>query len=319
MIVFALVLIGVVLALRMLYVEARPDGPRALLTAATGWLPAARAEWGRAMLAELERVSGRRARWGFAVGCSRAVLHAALLSGRPPISVAAAILVVAGGTGAGIAATSPELRLFAIVFAVELAVCGWLAWLRRPAAATSPVLRGGVLLGVVGCVALCVYTVAKYPRVGSDPTHLFSIFLATVLTAYLWMGWSMRAQRHAGIGAAALATLWTVAAVAGGRFPGVVVGVAAGILLIAGLLVGRAGGARAGAICGLWMGLGGAVSLFVVGMISSLASGNAVDDDLGALIVQLLGMPLSAVLITTLGAMISGRSHGLYQHAQQSQ
>jgi hypothetical protein len=46
------------------------SGPRALTRFAVAALPATRAEWGQAMLSELEHVEGRGARWRFALGCA---------------------------------------------------------------------------------------------------------------------------------------------------------------------------------------------------------------------------------------------------------
>src|SRR5262252_4136296 len=48
------------------------DAPARLLGWATGLLAADRAEWGQAMLGELDRLEGRAPRWRFAAGCSAA-------------------------------------------------------------------------------------------------------------------------------------------------------------------------------------------------------------------------------------------------------
>jgi hypothetical protein len=48
----------------------RRDAPRALAWLALAALPAARAEWGRAMSSELAHIDGRGARWRFALGCA---------------------------------------------------------------------------------------------------------------------------------------------------------------------------------------------------------------------------------------------------------
>ena len=45
------------------------DAPARLLGWAAGLLAADRAEWGQAMLGELDRLDGRGRRWRFAAGC----------------------------------------------------------------------------------------------------------------------------------------------------------------------------------------------------------------------------------------------------------
>ena len=50
---------------------ARGDVPERLLRWAAGLLSAQRAEWGQAMLGELDHIDGRSRRWRFAVGASR--------------------------------------------------------------------------------------------------------------------------------------------------------------------------------------------------------------------------------------------------------
>jgi hypothetical protein len=46
------------------------DRPARLLGVAVSFLGPGRAEWGRAMAAELAQVHGRLARWRFALGCA---------------------------------------------------------------------------------------------------------------------------------------------------------------------------------------------------------------------------------------------------------
>jgi hypothetical protein len=50
------------------------DAPRLLLTIAVRRMPAERAEWGEAMLAELAHIQNPTARWRFALGCTRVAL-----------------------------------------------------------------------------------------------------------------------------------------------------------------------------------------------------------------------------------------------------
>ena len=74
------------------------DVPERLLLAANALLPADRAEWGRAMAAELAHLSGRSQRWRFALGCARASL---LVPVREP--GARPIVLAVGAAAAGAA------------------------------------------------------------------------------------------------------------------------------------------------------------------------------------------------------------------------
>src|SRR6266567_1286614 len=74
------------------------DMPTRLLRWAAGLLSAQRAEWGQAMLGELDHLDGRAKRWRFAVGCVGAAL---LLPpwGRAAAGVWAMIVLAAGAVG----------------------------------------------------------------------------------------------------------------------------------------------------------------------------------------------------------------------------
>jgi len=81
MFIVALLLGGIVVAMIMRYHQTAPadpasrsDAPARLLGWATGLLAADRAEWGQAMLGELDRLEGRAPRWRFAAGCSAAAM-----------------------------------------------------------------------------------------------------------------------------------------------------------------------------------------------------------------------------------------------------
>ena len=60
------------------------DAPARLLGWAIGLLAADRAEWGQAMLGELDRLDGRAPRWRFAAGCSSAAMVLPPGAGPPP-------------------------------------------------------------------------------------------------------------------------------------------------------------------------------------------------------------------------------------------
>ena len=103
--VFMMCPVGIGVALLRRYARAVPAGPAArgdvperLLQWAAGLLSAQRAEWGQAMLGELDHIDGRGRRWRFAVGCAGAVL---LLPpwGRAAAAVWAMAALAAGATG----------------------------------------------------------------------------------------------------------------------------------------------------------------------------------------------------------------------------
>jgi hypothetical protein len=308
----------------------RADAARSLLARVVRWLPAHRSDWGLAMLAELDRVEGRTARWRFALGCARVAVSAALTRLRPVRGLAVA--AGAGAVGAVIYTASAQLRVFAVVFAAELAACGLLASI-RPAGGTGSraavgwTMRLGLLFGVAACLGLGVYGVVRYPGAGDDPTHLFAIYFATVLTGYVWLAlFPPRSATAAGpgrryglAGAATLAAVWglgLVAAVYFGQDPlSGYVWVAALLAFVwVGVLAGRSTGRPdAGVASGLSAGLAGAVSLFVIGMAGTLATvGDApparatyvVSDNLGGLIVMLLLLPFIGVSLTSFGSLL---------------
>lgn len=317
------------------------DMPRAILAAAVRWLPAERAEWGLAMLAELDRIADPRQRWRFALGGVRVALVAAAAAVRFwPVRVLLSG-ACAGAVGAVIYTASAQLRVFAVVLAAELAVCGVLASIRingiggsdhrRPAAA-GLAMRLGLLAGVAGCVGLGVYSIVRYPAAGDDPTHLFAVFFATVLVGYVWLllfppAAAMAdapARRFGLIGAAALAAVWGLGLAAAVLFgqdllSGYVWAIALLAFLGIGILAGRATGrAEVGLATGVWAGLAGALSLFVIGMAGTLATvGDApparanwvVSDNLGGLIIMLLMLPVIGLSLTMLGSLLGASGH----------
>jgi hypothetical protein len=129
------------------------DGPARLLGWAAGLLAADRAEWGQAMLGELDRLDGRARRWRFAAGCSAAAM---VLPPWGRAAAAAGLLSVVAAGGLGLLAfasihyglgRSPGTWVFAaIVFAI---LAGYLlgagSLLRRPGVA-GPGLTGGLFV-----------------------------------------------------------------------------------------------------------------------------------------------------------------------------
>ena len=129
------------------------DAPARLLGWATGLLGADRAEWGQAMLGELDRLEGRAPRWRFAAGCSAASM---ILPpwGRAAAAAGSLAAVAAGGLGVfafasihyGLGRSAGTWIGAAILFAI---LAGYLlaggSLLRRPGVA-GPGLAGGLLV-----------------------------------------------------------------------------------------------------------------------------------------------------------------------------
>jgi hypothetical protein len=109
----------------------RDDVPERLLGWAAGLLSARRAEWGQAMLGELDHIEGRGQRWRFAAGCAGAAT--AGLGGA---------VVVRYGLGTGGWVTAAVMLIFLAGFALAASVL-----LRRPGIAL-PGLLGGLLVAV---------------------------------------------------------------------------------------------------------------------------------------------------------------------------
>ena len=155
--IFMMCPVGIAVALLRRYAWAGPaargDGPERLLRWAAGLLSARRAEWGQAMLGELDHIEGRGLRWRFAAGCAGAAL---LL---PPWGRAAAAvwtMVVAAAGAAGIyASVAVRYRLgtgdwvFAVIMLVFLVSFTLAAatLLRRPGVAL-PGLLGGLFVAL---------------------------------------------------------------------------------------------------------------------------------------------------------------------------
>ena len=155
--IFMMCPVGIAVALLRRYAWAGPaargDGPERLLRWAAGLLSARRAEWGQAMLGELDHIEGRGPRWRFAAGCAGAAL---LL---PPWGRAAAAvwtMVVAAAGAAGIyASVAVRYRLgtgdwvFAVIMLVFLVSFTLAAatLLRRPGVAL-PGLLGGLFVAL---------------------------------------------------------------------------------------------------------------------------------------------------------------------------
>jgi hypothetical protein len=130
------------------------DVPVRLLRWAVGLLSAQRAEWGQAMLGELDHIEGRGPRWRFTAGCTGAAL---LLPpwGRAAAAVWAMVALAASAAGLyGSLAVRDGLGTGAWVFAVIMLVflvsftLAAIVLLRRPGVAV-PGLLGGLFVTLV--------------------------------------------------------------------------------------------------------------------------------------------------------------------------
>jgi hypothetical protein len=73
--------------------RAGDDPGRRFLSLAVRGLPADRVDWGQAMLAELDQVQGRRARWEFSLGCAWAAGRIRVQSPEPGGAVLRAVIL----------------------------------------------------------------------------------------------------------------------------------------------------------------------------------------------------------------------------------
>ena len=213
--VFMMCPVGIGVALLRRYARAVPaapaargDVPEQLLRWAAGLLSAQRAEWGQAMLGELDHIDGLGRRWRFAAGCAGAVL---LLPpwGRAAAAVWAMVAVAAGATG----------LYAAVVVRHRLGVFGWV-WgviilvflvsytlaasvlLRRPAVAI-PGLLGGLFV-TLAWLAIQRFTFAGVIAPMTAPSARLVVIGAPLLVGVagtLWGGSAVDGRRIAQLAA----------------------------------------------------------------------------------------------------------------------
>jgi len=244
MFVVALLIGGIGVALIMRYRQtaamAAPaggsDAPARLLGWATGLLDADRAEWGQAMLGELDRLEGRAPRWRFAAGCSAASM---ILPpwGRAAAAAGSLAAVAAGGLGVfafasihyGMGRSVGTWVFAAILFAI---LAGYLlaggSLLRRPGVA-GPGLAGGLFVAAAW-LAVSGWGFGRFlgPITMPGALPLLVIVVPAVVGAggTLWAGSAVAGRRvarlaavSAGLGLYLYGAL-TVAAIGAGGPPG---------------------------------------------------------------------------------------------------
>jgi len=280
--------------------EQKPEGtdhesdlPRRTLSAITALTSAGRGDWGRAMLAELGQVTGREARWRFALGSARAVLappgtRALGLIPLAAVAAAVAIHLLAPATGIVAAVALPGFPALLVLAAARSEP-------PRPAEAAGRAAQVIAVAGIVACPVLAIREYTLYPgngagsaapETGAIMTFIFSAELACYLLIVLWRPGLLGASRHSGLPglAAALAISWVFVAhqPPGGQSDNpvidpVVLATAAGILLGAGALAalphllrrGKDHGALAGLAEVMWGVLLSGPAAFIANVLTT--------------------------------------------------
>ncbi len=163
--------------LRAAPADANGDRASRALTLAIGALPAGRADWGNAMLAELGEVRGGQARWRFSLGCSRTALaltvrDTVLARDRSGHGVRAVVLggIVAALVLAGYGLVRyPGLRSWASVGFLLVVLIGYASCAlslsrgttRRASTARRNGLLGGLAVGAAWLVILAPTSLLK--------------------------------------------------------------------------------------------------------------------------------------------------------------
>lgn len=148
----------------------RRDLAYRLLAAAVTTMRPGRRDWGQAMLAELDRVHSPGERTRFALGAARVALFPPRAT--PPWwAVPLGLAVRAVVAGAAIHALAPAAGPAPAVLTALPAAGAW-GMLTMPALAGRPgdgvlAAQAAVAAGIMGCLALALATVERYPQVMS--------------------------------------------------------------------------------------------------------------------------------------------------------
>jgi hypothetical protein len=183
-----------------------------------------------------------------------------------------------------------------------------------------------MLAALTGCLAVTGYVAVAHPAAVRDPSYAYSLVLAAVLTGYLGMALTPprftiaypRTRRLAPLTAFAAATPWImtpiIAAHHGPDLSRYAWPATLTVILAACTLAGAVGRSRQAAIeTGLWAGMISALLRFTTGVPVLLAAnppapdGPAISDHLGASISMLLLLPVSTVILGTIGGALGNR------------
>jgi hypothetical protein len=178
------------------------------LELASAWTPAGRRDWTRAMLAELDQITGTGARWRFAIGAAQVALI-------PPASGRLAAVVLAALATAAAAIIHVMLPgsgpLAAIAIPGLPALGGWFALARPHPSRQVSVIGGAVqviaVAGVMACVVLLLRQSVLYPGqsgnsgawIGQVMTVIFAAGPATYLLLILRRPGPLGSGRHSGL------------------------------------------------------------------------------------------------------------------------
>lgn len=213
------------------------DLPSRVLAVAVRLLPADRAQWGRAMVAELSHLHGRSSRRRFVVGCLRAVLQAPRGQDAPGRALVGVVVSAAVGcvglvsyglvhypglrTGTGVwVATAAFLAAVVVYLLTAVVVVGRLT---GPCRRVLPlVLLGGPAITVLWLLVGTAATSSSVP--GVLPVVLIPLGSLALGGAAAWRGRSAAAGRQVVLLAALLAGMllflgWAGAAVVTGGQP----------------------------------------------------------------------------------------------------
>jgi hypothetical protein len=184
------------------------DAPRRIVALAARALPSARADWGAAMVAELDHVDGRGARWRFALGCARVAAFRA-----PAREMAVAVAAVAALVGYGFVRWPGMVADDVVVGAIHLAVLVLLlaAYLR---ASVSP-----AAVGWAGLLVAALWAASDVMRTLSVPG---AITMAAVAAVGALAGLALVGARARGVGAGARAGASVGVAIGLGSFLAIV-------------------------------------------------------------------------------------------------
>jgi hypothetical protein len=259
----------------------RPGVAGLLLATVVRLLPAGRSEWGAAMRAELAGIASHRARWRFALGCTRVVV---IQPGVPrrfgyPVLMAGVLATVIGWTGR---IGYPPLRWGLVVLVVVLVAVAWLGRLRG-------VRASGYLL--VGTLALAVVaSMARHDNPGEQAGNGVPVF-TVLLTGYLLGFLAVTAQRSAATAGElaageaagfAAAGVWALAVLAAPPIPADIASTVVLIVLAmlgAALAARRRGSVTRGLLGALCAGATAALLIvLLVGVLSTLGAPRLIPD-----------------------------------------
>jgi hypothetical protein len=272
----------------------RPGVAGLLLATVVRLLPAGRSEWGAAMRAELAGIASHRARWRFALGCTRVVV---IQPGVPrrfgyPVLMAGVLATVIGWTGR---IGYPPLRWGLVVLVVVLVAVAWLGRLRGllgPVGGSRMarwVRASGYLL--VGTLALAVVaSMARHDNPGEQAGNGVPVF-TVLLTGYLLGFLAVTAQRSAATAGElaageaagfAAAGVWALAVLAAPPIPADIASTVVLIVLAmlgAALAARRRGSVTRGLLGALCAGATAALLIvLLVGVLSTLGAPRLIPD-----------------------------------------